>query len=81
MEWLPTAKADVEKFAKLLFRFVPVPSAVAPSKNVTVPLAAENTMKALNVTACPANDGLGLEVSVVPVGCFTVCTRDAVLPL
>jgi hypothetical protein len=48
MEWLPTVRAEVAKLATLLLK-VPLPSGVAPSKNVTVPVASENAMKALNV--------------------------------
>ena len=36
MEWLPTAKAEVENFAFPLLS-VPVPNTVVPFLNVTVP--------------------------------------------
>ncbi len=62
---------------------VTVPSAVAPSRNVTVPVgtpAAEVTV-ALRVTACPVVDGFGVDVSLVVVaaaaGAFTSCVTTA----
>src|SRR2546428_14153245 len=62
---------------------VAVPSTVAPSRNVTVPVgtpAAEVTV-AFRVTACPVVEGFGVEVRVVVVaaaaGAFTIWVTAA----
>src|SRR5256712_6645977 len=62
-----------------------MPSTVAPSRNVTVPVGtpvAEVTV-ALRATACPVVEGFGVEVKVVVVaaapGAFTAWTTAAVL--
>src|SRR2546425_1198267 len=62
---------------------VAVPSTVAPSRNVTVPVgtpAAEVTV-AVRVTACPVVEGFGVEVKVVVVaaaaGAFTTWVTTA----
>jgi hypothetical protein len=59
-----------------------VPSTVAPSLNVTVPVGELPVTVAVNVTACPAWLGLREEVSVVAVGLVTVrvAVSDAVPP-
>lgn len=45
-----------------------MPIAVLPSKNVTVPVAIQQgETDAVNVTTCPAVDGLTLEVTVTVV--------------
>ena len=46
---------------------VPVPRVVAPSLNVTVPVALEGVTAAASVTAAPNVDGFGAEVMVVVV--------------
>ena len=46
---------------------VPVPSVVAPSRNVTVPLAAAGDTVALSVVPCPMEAGFTLDASVVVV--------------
>ena len=60
-----------------------MPSTVAPSRNVTVPVgtpAAEVTV-AVRVTACPVVEGFGVEVKVVVVaaaaGAFTTWVTTA----
>src|SRR5437867_11215063 len=62
-----------------------VPSTVAPSRNVTVPVGtpvAEVTV-ALRATTCPVVEGFGVEVKVVVVaaaaGAFTAWTTAEVL--
>ena len=67
-EWLPRARAPVESAA------VPeetgaVPNDVAPSKNATVPVAAEGETVAVKVTLWPTVEGFG---AVLIAGC-----RDA----
>src|SRR5262249_17875834 len=64
---------------------VTVPSTVAPSRNVTVPVGtpvAEVTV-ALRAIACPVVEGFGVEVKVVVVaaapGAFTAWITAAVL--
>jgi len=62
---------------------VPVPSVVAPSRNVTIPVAVEGVTVAVNVTACPKVDGFTfVPTAVVVFALFTVCVKgDEVLPL
>ena len=43
------------------------PSEVAPSKNSTLPVAADEETVAVNVTLCPGLEGLGVEFSMVVV--------------
>src|SRR5881397_1007664 len=65
---VPTASVEMESEA-LPLTSVAVPSTVAPSRNVTVPVgtpAAEVTV-ALSVTACPVVEGFGVEVKLVVV--------------
>lgn len=55
-----------------------VPSGVAPSLNVTVPLGVPETAGltiAVKVTEPPEYDGLALDARVVEVFCWTVCVR------
>lgn len=58
-----------------------LPICVAPSKNVTVPVGdppKEVATLAVNVSACPYDDGFALEViAVVVLAWFTVCARTA----
>jgi hypothetical protein len=49
---------------------VPVPSAVDPSWNVTVPVAVEGDIVAVKVTDWPKADGFSEEVRVVVVGAW-----------
>ena len=62
---------------------VPVPSDVAPSLKLTVPVAAVKLTVAVNVTLFPNCDGLGDDVNVVVVvaGLTTCDTVFEVLPL
>jgi hypothetical protein len=54
----------------------PVPSAVLPSVNVTVPVAVVGVTVAVKVTDEPYADGFGDEASVTVVfTLFTVCAR------
>src|SRR5207247_9079441 len=65
---VPVARVDTLSEA-LPLTSVAVPSTVAPSRNVTVPVGtpvAEVTV-ALSVTACPVVEGFGVEVRVVVV--------------
>lgn len=64
MEWLPTARPEVEKAAVPPLR-VPLPRTEVPSKNVTLPVAVAGDTVAVKVTNCPASEGLTLEVTVV----------------
>jgi hypothetical protein len=62
IEWDPTDKVDVENVAWPPLS-VPVPSVVAPSLNVTVPVGVplpepDAATVAVNVTDCPNTDGL-----------------------
>ena len=47
---------------------MPVPSVLAPSKNVTVPVAPVGVTAAVSVTFCPQVDGFTSLVSAVVVG-------------
>jgi hypothetical protein len=44
---------------------VAVPITTAPSRNCTVPVAAEGVTVAVNVTACPTVEGFALEASAI----------------
>ena len=46
---------------------VPVPSVVAPSLNVTVPVADDGKTVAVKATDCPKVEGFGVAVTVVVV--------------
>lgn len=75
---MATVSAEVENVADPPLR-VPVPSVVAPSLNVTVPVGvplpgATTAMVAVNVTDCPKTDGFADEMTIVVVlGTLTVC--------
>ena len=49
---------------------VPVPSGVAPSLKVTIPVGFEPFTVAVNVTLCPDPDGLALLARVVAVAAW-----------
>jgi hypothetical protein len=49
---------------------LPVPRTVAPSLNVTVPVAVEALTAAVKVTEAPKVDGLRLDVTTVVVAAF-----------
>ncbi len=70
MEWVPADRAEVVKVATPPLR-VPVPSVVAPSKKVTVPVAGPEpdpgVTVAVKVTDWPVLEGFWLEVSAVVV--------------
>ncbi len=75
--WLPTDNDAVMKFACPLAS-VPVPSVVAPSSKVTVPVGVltPDTV-AVNVTGSPNTDGLGEDVmSVALLALLTVCVKS-----
>ena len=81
---LPATTADVVKVATPDPFTVPVPSVVAPSLNVTVPVAvpAPGTVTvtdAIKVTVCPKVEGFSDEFVIVVVvnAWFTVCVRTA----
>jgi len=82
MECTPKDSLEVESVALPPLKAA-VPNEVAPSKNCTVPVAADRETVAVNVTFCPVFDGLGLDVKVVVVlALFTVCVSAAdVLPV
>ena len=85
IEWVATVSADVTNVATPPAT-APVPMEVAPSKKVTVPVAAEGETLAVNITVCPKVDGFKLELNPVVVlvlaGVFTTCeTADDVLAL
>ncbi len=67
MEWAPTAREDTAKLATPAVT-VPVPSAVAPSRNWTLPVAVLVDSLAVNVTVCPKADGLADELKVTLEG-------------
>src|ERR1700720_1666474 len=84
MECVPIARVVVENCVELAK--VDVPSVVAPSKNVTVPVPVIGLpilipTVAVKVTLCPYMEGLRLEMTIVPVGFpLTVCvSTDDVL--
>ena len=66
IEWEPTASAAVAKVATPPLN-VPVPSVVAPSRKVTVPVAEEDDTVAVNVMLCPTVAGLTDDVNTVEV--------------
>jgi len=76
--WLPLDSDDVVNMACPLALSVPVPSTVAPSLNVTVPVGETPVTFAVNVTDCPNWLGFNDEVSVT-VGCAVPTVRVAVL--
>jgi len=78
MAWLPRDSDDVVKAACPLALSVPVPSTVAPSLNVTVPVGETPVTFAVNVTDCPNWLGFNDEVSVTAVCAFPT-VRVAVL--
>jgi hypothetical protein len=83
IEWEPRASVDVENDAAPPLS-VPVPSVVAPSRNVTVPVGIPPVpvTVAVNVTGWPIVEGLTEEPSTVVVALrlFTTCvTTDDVL--
>ena len=68
------ARFLVENVATPLFRFVVVNS-VAPSKNVTGPVAATGETAAVKVTVWPLFAGFRLEAIVRAVTDLTVCGK------
>jgi hypothetical protein len=52
------------------FDRLPVPRTVAPSLNVTVPVAVDGVTVDVNVTDAPKIDGLRLDVTTVVVAAF-----------
>lgn len=75
---MPLGSDDVVKVASPLALSVPVPSTVAPSLNVTVPVGESPVTFAVNVTDCPTWLGFNDEVSVKVVGAVPT-VRVAVL--
>lgn len=71
IEWLATAKPDVVRVATPPPLSVPVPSVVAPSLNVTVPVGVDvpdpGVTVAVNVTLWPKTAGFFEETSAVVV--------------
>ena len=86
--WWPTESASVAKVATPPASSVPVPSVVAPSLNVTVPVGVpvpggDGATVAVKVTDWPNFEGLAEEVSAVVVSAFgrPPDERAEVLPL
>ena len=77
----PTLKPDVLNVATPDTFSAPVPSVVAPSLNVTVPVAvpvagATTLTVAVNVTGCPNTDGFSEEANAVELEpAPTVCVN------
>lgn len=69
MECVAATSADVEIEAWPAFK-VPLPIEVAPSKKITVPLGVPDVLVtvAVNVTVCPAVDGLREDATAVLEG-------------
>src|SRR5258706_3098979 len=66
---VPTARVDLVSLATPVFN-VAVPIATVPSRNLTLPVGTGPVLVtcAVKVTACPAWEGLGLELRAVLVG-------------
>jgi len=82
IEWLPTARPEVVKVVCPVLK-VELPSAVVPSRKVTVPVAEEGETVAVNVTDWPEVDGLRVEVAAVVVLALfavTVCETAPEIP-
>jgi ribosomal protein S5 len=82
IEWLPTTSADVALVATPP-ESGELPSEVAPSKNSTVPVAADGVTVAVSVTLSPTTDGFGALVTAVVVLAFVTeckCTGDVLPP-
>ena len=76
MEWVPVDRAEVESVALPPLREA-LPKEVEPSKNVTVPVAAEGETVAVKVTLWPETEGLALEETAVAVAArLTVWDKD-----
>jgi hypothetical protein len=85
MVWLPELSAAVVNVTIPLAPTLPVPTAVPPSLNVTVPVGVPDPLAtatvAVNVTACPGVLGFGDAVNVVVVvPCLTVCVNETGWP-
>jgi hypothetical protein len=66
MECGPAESVDIDSVALPPLSGT-LPSELTPSKNCTVPVAAEGDTFAVNVTFCPNMDGFTLEDTVVVV--------------
>lgn len=76
MDGVPTPRAVVARVATPPPFSVIEPSDVVPLKNVTMPVGvppAELVTVAVNVTDCPATDGLSDEVMAVALALSTIC--------
>ena len=72
IEWVPVERLEVVKAATPPLS-APVPKVVAPSRNVTGPVAVVGDTVAVKVTDCPEFDGLTLDVRpVLLLALFTV---------
>jgi ribosomal protein S5 len=76
IECEPWASEDVVKKA-VPFASVAVPSTVVPSKNCTVPVAAEGVTTAVKVTAPPMAAGFGVEANATDEEAWTVSVTTA----
>jgi hypothetical protein len=77
MVCVATDSVDVTSVATP-FDSVPVPNGVAPSLNVTVPVAVDGVTVAVNVTPCPKVEGVTEVVNAVLVDTWvTVCVIPA----
>jgi hypothetical protein len=71
IEWVPTVSVEVVADAAPDATVTAAPIWVAPSKNVTVPVAEEGTV-AVNVTGCVNPDGFTDDtIEIVPVALLT----------
>jgi hypothetical protein len=82
IEWVATDSDVVENVAFPAAPTAPVPSVVAPSRNVTVPVivpAVAEVTVAVNVTLVPLVDGFNDDASAVEVVAFpapfTTCVK------
>ena len=79
---MPAANVETMMEALPVAPSVAVPIVAVPSLNVTEPVGtpvagATGLTVAVNVTACPAVEGLGVDVSVVVVDALTTCVTAA----
>jgi hypothetical protein len=66
IEWAPAERAEVENVALPPLK-VPLPIVVAPSRNVTDPVAVDGETEAVKVTNWPYFDGFKLVARLVVV--------------
>jgi hypothetical protein len=82
IEWLPEPSADVVQVALPGNETAAVPSWVAPSKKVIVPVGypmkgGGEEIVAVSTIDCPGDDGLDVDVTATDVEFLTTCVRLA----